>query len=104
MTDHQLYKEKVKAQLEEWEAEMEKMKAQARQEDINRRLDQDKRLQELQIKMSKGRKKLEEMEGSGSEAWGTLKEGMEKAMDDLRMAFKEAWSKFKKPNSGNSPD
>lgn len=92
--DKETYEKKLKAQLDQWQAEIDKLQAQAREAAADM---QDKyRDQILEL-----RKKRDEMEtqygkvhAASSEAWKDFKDGADKAWDDMAAAMKSAWGRF----------
>lgn len=94
MSDYHLYKEKTKAQIEEWEADLKKLRAQAKQKDADEKIRLEERIGMLEQKLEKGKSRFEELKESGEEAWETMKGGLDEAWEDLSSAFKEAWGKF----------
>lgn len=91
------YQKEIKAKLDKYQEEINKMAVQSREmtEDAKAALDQ--RLQVLLDKKEVAQKKLDELRGASGKAWEDLKNGMDAAMDDLKMAFEDASSHFKSP-------
>ena len=94
MSDYRLYQEKAKAQLEEWEADLDKLRAKARQKEADDKLDLEEKIRELEEKLEKGKARYDELKQSSESAWKSFKEGMDSAWNDLSLAFNEAKSKF----------
>lgn len=94
MSDYRFYQEKAKAQLEEWEADLDKLRAKARQEEADDKINLEDKIRELEEKLEKGKARYNELKESGESAWESVKEGMDLAWNDLSIAFKEAKSKF----------
>ena len=94
MSDYRLYQEKAKAQLEEWEADLDKLRAKARQKEADDKLDLEEKIRELEEKLEKGKARYDELKQSSESAWKSFKEGMDLAWNDLSLAFNEAKSKF----------
>ena len=94
MSDYRLYQEKAKAQLEEWEADLDKLRAKARQKEADDKIHLEEKIRDLEMKLEKGKTKYNELKASGGSAWESVKEGMDAAWNDLTSAFKEAKSKF----------
>ncbi|MCB2216545.1 MAG: coiled coil domain-containing protein [Desulfobulbaceae bacterium] len=89
------YQQKIEAQLDEWKAEIEKMKARAKDADADGQLEYYKQIDELRMKQEAAREKLSELKRAGEDAWEDLKSGMELAWDSLGDAMKSARSRFK---------
>lgn len=88
------YVEKMKAKLDEWNAEIAKLEAKAKQKEADARMDIEKQIEELKEKRSKANEKLEQMSSAGESAWNDLKAGVEQAADALGDALKAARSRF----------
>lgn len=89
------YQQKIRAQLDKWSAEIEKLKAGAENTDADTRIKYQKKIQELRTMQEKAEKKLDELKESRGEAWEDLKSGIEEAKDALGKALQSAKSRFK---------
>ena len=89
------YQSKLEAQLDEWTAEINKMKAKADKADADAQLEYYKQIEELRSKQETAQEKLEELKEAGEDAWEDLKAGMENAWNSLGNAMKSATSRFK---------
>ncbi|MFO8048848.1 MAG: coiled coil domain-containing protein [Desulfosudaceae bacterium] len=96
MTAKEAYEKKLKAQLEQWDAEIDKLQAKAKQADADAQLEYHKRIEELQALRDKANQKLTELKNASENAWEDLKVGAELARDSLASAIKSATSRFKK--------
>ena len=95
MNDKELYKQKKQAQLDEWKAELEKLRAKASEASADRKLELNERIEHLDGKIDEGKSKLSEIEDASEDAWESVKEGVDSAWDSLKDAFSDAASKFK---------
>lgn len=95
MSTKEAYMQKLRAQLDEWDAEMQKLKAKALKAKADLKIDYNEDIENMRAKREAARKKLDELGHSGDEAWEDLKEGIEKAWIDLGGAIKSAVSRFK---------
>jgi len=89
------YEKKLKAQLDEWGKEIEKLKLKADKAKAEQQLKYYKILEELKAKQKTAAKKLQELKDTGEDAWEDLKTGIEKAWNALGEAVKAAVSKFR---------
>jgi uncharacterized coiled-coil DUF342 family protein len=89
------YQQKLEAQLAEWKADINKMKAKADKADADTQLEYYKRIEELRSKQESAQEKLEELKEASGDAWEELKAGVELALGSLGEAVKSASSKFK---------
>jgi uncharacterized coiled-coil DUF342 family protein len=95
MNEKQLYQQKRQAQLDEWKAEIDKVKAKASGASADVQLQLNQQIKVLEGKIAEGKAKLAEIAGASDEAWESLKGGAESAWDSLKAGFNEAASKFK---------
>lgn len=96
MNKKDLYLEKMKAQLDELQAEVDKLKAKSAGASADVKIKIDHHLKEMQHKMKDGKEKIAEIAKSSDEAWESMKEGLDASWESLKHAFSEAASKFKK--------
>ena len=89
------YEEKLDAQLDEWKAQIDLLKARAGKGKAEAKIEYYKTIEALQQKQDEAATKLHELKTSGDEAWENLKTGAEKAWDEVKAAFHSAASKFK---------
>jgi nucleotide-binding universal stress UspA family protein len=90
------YQEKVEAQLKEWGAKIDELKAKAEKSKADLKSKYEKQIGDLQAKQTAVQQKLRELKESGEEAWEGLKTGFEKSLDESKDAFDRTISKFKK--------
>jgi DNA repair ATPase RecN len=87
--------EKLEAKLKEWGVDLEKFKARAGRASGEVKVEYEKQIKFLHEKLEHAKKKLEELEKSGSSASEELKKGIEKAWAELKKAFDNVTDKFK---------
>ncbi len=95
MSMKQTYEKKLQAQLDEWGAEIDKLKAKADKAEADTQLEYYKQIEELRLMQETANKKLAELKAASDDAWEDLKAGLESAWDSLGNALKSASSKFK---------
>lgn len=95
MNDRELYRKKMQAQLDEWKADLDKLRAKASRASADAQLKLNKQLRELEGKLEKGKATLAELADAGEDAWESFKDGVESAWDSLKSAISEAKAKFK---------
>ena len=78
---------KLETQLKQWGAKLDEFVAKADRAGTAARIDNRKRIDELQAKVRVAQAKLDEVKTAGSEKWETLKAGLESAWKDLEVAF-----------------
>ena len=96
MNDKELYQQKKQAQLDEWKAEVDKLKAKASGASADAQLELNKQIEILEGKIGEGKTKLAEIADASEDAWESIKEGVESAWDSMKSAFGDAAAKFKK--------
>ncbi|WP_234570861.1 hypothetical protein [Rhodohalobacter sp. 614A] len=94
MANREAYKQKVRAQLDEWKADVDKLRAQIKQKQADRKIDTSKYMDEIRKNQKRVRAKLEELEDAGEDAWDDIKSGLDKATDELKQSYAKAKSKF----------
>lgn len=95
MNTKQAYEEKLKAQLDEWNARIELLKAKAENKKADSRVKYNETIEKLQAKKSLADDRLQELERASDDAWRDLKGGVESAWDELGSAVKSAWERYK---------
>jgi uncharacterized protein YlxW (UPF0749 family) len=89
------YQKKLQAQLDEWNAEIEQLKAKADKAEAESQLEYYKKIEELRTLQDDARTRLSELEQAGDEAWQDLKAGLDNAWDSLSNAMRSAKERFK---------
>lgn len=95
MEDKELYKQKFQAQLDEWKADIAKLKAKADGASADVKLSINAQIEELNSKMQAASGKLAELQEAGESAWESVKEGAESAWASLKKSVSDAADKFK---------
>ena len=95
MDEKQLYQQKRQAQLDEWQAEIDKFKAKASGASADAQLKLNEQIKVLEGKLTVGKAKLKEIAEASDDAWESIKGGAESAWASLKSGFSEAASKFK---------
>lgn len=89
------YVEKLQAKMDEWNAEIDRLEAKARQAKADSKINYEKELENLRAKRRDLQEKIDQVQQSGKGAWEDLKAGIEAAGQALEMAVKSAASRFK---------
>ncbi len=95
MGDKELYQQKMKAQLDLWKAEIDKLKAKAAVAQADAQLKLNKQIKSLESEIKEGKAKLSALAEATDEAWHSMKEGVESAWSSLKTAVSDAAEKFK---------
>ncbi len=94
MDEKKLYEQKLQAQLDEWRAEIDKLKAKANSASADAQLELSRQIEDLEVRLEEGSNRLSELSQASGEAWVKLREGLESAWDSLSTAMAEASSKY----------
>lgn len=89
------YVNKLKAQLDDWNALIDRWEEQARNRSEDARRESEKRLNELRRKRDELRARLPEIQSAGEQAFEDLRDGANRAWKELSSAFDRARSHFK---------
>lgn len=88
------YQQKMEAQLKEWSAKIDLLKAKADKAEAGAKVEYYKQIDELRVKAEAAQTKLQQVKEAGEEAWETFKDGAEKAWAELKKAVESASAKF----------
>jgi uncharacterized protein YaaN involved in tellurite resistance len=80
---------KLESQLKQWGARLDEFVAKTDKAGTTARIDNRKRIDDLRAKYQAAESKLDEVRTAGSEKWETLKTGVERAWNELDVAFKK---------------
>lgn len=94
MSAKEAYIKKLRANLDEWRADIIKLKAQAERAESEAQLSYYKEIEELRTRQEEARDKLDELREASDDAWEDMKIGLDKAWDDINQAMKRAVSRF----------
>ncbi|HXQ41098.1 MAG TPA: hypothetical protein VN821_07520 [Candidatus Udaeobacter sp.] len=95
MTARDAYMKKLKEQLDNWNSELSKLEAKARQPLAGMKDAYEKQLKELRERRGAMQQKMAEMQKAGDQAWDHVREGADKAWKAMEESFRKAWSDFK---------
>jgi len=87
MEEKKAYQEKKQAQLHEWDAKIEVLKAKAEKAEAGLKITYQEQIQKLQEKKKVAQEKLHELMGAGEETWGEVKVAVEEIWDDIHGVF-----------------
>ena len=95
MTTKDEFVRKMHTKLDQWNAEIDSLKAKADTAEADARAEYNKQLEILRSKRDDARSKLHELEAAGESAWEDLKAGVELAWESVSEAVRSAASRFK---------
>ena len=88
------YVAKAQAKLDQWNAQIDELEARARQAKAQEVQKHQERIADLKRKRDEAQQKLEEIQGAGEDAWGSLKSGAEELWQDLTTTLQESKNAF----------
>lgn len=95
MNEKELYRQKKQAQLDEWKAEVDKLKAKAAKAGADAKLQLNKQIEALEDRLEQGKTRLAELADTSGEAWEAARDDVESAWKSMKAAFSEAAARFK---------
>jgi chromosome segregation ATPase len=94
MNKKDLYKQKLQAQLDEWQADVNKMKAQLGGASVGAKMEINQELNQLEANLAEGREKLEELSQATEDNWENLKDSLDETWEGIGNSFKNVFGKF----------
>lgn len=95
MNNREEFIQKMKAQLDQWGIEIDKLSLRAEAAQAEAKLKYQHQIEVLKQQREAARLKLHELQSSGEDAWESLREGMESGWESITKAIKDAMSHFK---------
>lgn len=89
------YKQKLEAQLKEWEAQIKLLTAKMENTGADARLKYAQELEKLRATQHEAIDKLKELDAAGLDVWDKLKESADKTWDEMKHGIANLLSKFK---------
>ena len=96
MANRDEYIEKLKSQLDQWNAEMAKWETQSKAAQASMRAEYEKQLATFRQKRDHAIEQLTKVQSASGEAWKELARGADEAWAKMSEAFEKAHSQFKK--------
>jgi len=87
--------QKVKAKVDEWNAEIDRLSARADQAEADARIEYHDEIKRLKQYRDDAEHKLKQIQEAGQEAWEDLRSGAEMAYDAMSEAINSARKRFK---------
>lgn len=95
MSDKALYQQKKEAQLNEWKADIDKLKARTSMASADAQIEMNQQIHALENKIDEGKVKLSDLIKATDDMYESMKAGVESAWDSLKTAFSESTAKIK---------
>ncbi len=105
MDEQEIYQQKHEAQMDEWEAELEKLKARASRASADAQLELSQRIGQLEEQLEEGKKALSDLADTGDDPWESTKERVDQAWTSLKAGFEQAREELdQEPGDGAGTD
>jgi uncharacterized membrane-anchored protein YhcB (DUF1043 family) len=95
MNDKELFQQKKQAQLDEWKADLDKLKAKASMASADIQIRINEQIKTLEDKFNDGDSMLSKLKESAEETYESMKTGVESAWDKIASIFNDVKEKFK---------
>lgn len=95
MSERDAYVAKLKAMLDEWNAELTRHEARMRGAQADARLRYEQQISELKSNRDAAARKMRELQDASADAWDSLREGAQTAWDTMAQSLKDASERFK---------
>ncbi|WP_323846549.1 hypothetical protein [Microbulbifer magnicolonia] len=95
MSDRSAYEKKLQAKLDQRKADIDKLRARAREADANARIALNSQADELERRHSELKHQLHQVAEASDDAWDSVKEGAEAAWRKMESAFDKARQKLR---------
>jgi hypothetical protein len=95
MSSRDEYVEKMKTQLDQWNGEIAKWEARARETQAEARTELDKRIEAVRQQREQAMYQMKLLQGAAGEAWLEMMRGTDEAWARMREAFDKASSHFR---------
>lgn len=95
MNEKELYRQKHQAQLDEWKADVAKLRARAAGAKADAQIEMNKQIKELEHRMHEAGAKLSELAAAGEEKWDSARKNVESTWAGLKAGVSAAAAKFK---------
>jgi predicted translin family RNA/ssDNA-binding protein len=96
MVNRDEYVKKLKSQLDQWNAEVAKWEAQAKQAQAGMQAEYQKQLQQYRSRRDEALAQLRKVQSASAEAWSDMMRGTDEAWKKMQEAFAQARSRFEK--------
>lgn len=101
------YVQKLKAKIDEWTADIDKLSAKAEQAKADAKIKYQQELEELRAKRQELEDRIANIQSAGESAWEELKQGVESSWEVWKASFSRAKTAFEqgyKEGRKDSPD
>ncbi|RUO76139.1 coiled coil domain-containing protein [Idiomarina seosinensis] len=93
--DKDAFEKKHQAKIDEMKAEIDRLKAKARQAEAESQVKYEQKIKELETLKDEAEERLDSLKKSSKDAWSDISGGLESATQSLATAIKAASKEFK---------
>ena len=93
--DRQAYIDKLKAQLDQWNAEIRKFEAKAREAQADQRIRRDEAVEDMHQRRDEAQKMLKRVQEASAASWEDLRTGFDAAWSDVSKAMDHAMAHWR---------
>lgn len=90
--DKKAYQEKLDAQLKEWKAEIDKLKAQAEGKSADAKITYQEKIKQIEQKMAYYKEKSSKLKATGDDKWEDVKKELEKETNEIKAQLRDMLS------------
>ncbi len=94
MVDRDAYVQEMKAKLDEWNTQIDRLSAKADAAQADTKLEYNKQVEALKKQREEALQRLNELQSASEGAWEDMRAGMDAAWDKMTSALKNAASRF----------
>lgn len=95
MNNREEFIQKMKAQLDQWSIEIDRLSARAEAAQAEAKLKYRAQIEAIKQQREAAKLKLHELQASSEDAWDSVRESMESGWESITKAIKDAMSRFK---------
>ncbi len=95
MIDRKEYIEKMKAKMDEWDADLDALQVKTDNAKAEMKLNYEEQIERLKKQREEASTMMQEMTVASEAAWEDMRKGMETAWEATSKAFMDAFSRFK---------
>lgn len=95
MSAKEAYVEKVQAQLDQWNADLKKLKAKADEAEADAKIQIQNEIEKVEAKQAETREQLQKLRSASDDAFEDMKAGFESAWGSMSKAMTDAMNRFR---------
>ena len=96
MINREEYVQKLKSQLDQWNAEAAKWEAKAKQAQAGMQADYERQLAQFRTRRDTAMNEVQRLQNASADAWKAMMQGADAALKSMQAAFEKARSEFQK--------